>query len=78
MVQEAKSPVKNFVRQSCAETFNSGVKGLNRNSFLQLLSVFVLSIFTAISPSRCEKGSQVVTGLRILWRSVMTSEIMFE
>jgi hypothetical protein len=36
-VQEAKSPVKNLVRQRCAEGLNSGVKGLMFEIFIRVM-----------------------------------------
>jgi hypothetical protein len=43
-VQEAKSPVKNVVKQGCAEGFNSGVKELT-------YTIHCLFYYVSTSPS---------------------------
>jgi hypothetical protein len=54
-VQEAKSPVKNLVRQLCAEGFNSGVKGLYNQKLIKLKTVVARLVKNCVSCMKTEQ-----------------------
>jgi hypothetical protein len=58
-IQEAKYPIKNIVRQRCAEGLNSGVKGLAFHVFFLFYGVFARFRATATPITYPASGESV-------------------